>query len=69
MEILANDNVSNGKTNLVHLNLLEGKIGAHETVVRTQIWSDFVSEAYYKLMSLKGLDTNKHLPEYQQQTK
>lgn len=46
---------------------VEGKIGAHEVVVTTDGWADFVFEDDYNLMSLKDLDNyiqeNKHLPE------
>ena len=46
---------------------VEGKIGAHEVVVTTEGWADFVFEPEYKLMSLSELEsfvkTNKHLPE------
>ena len=46
---------------------VEGKIGAHEVVVTTDGWADFVFEPDYNLMSLKELETfikaNKHLPE------
>ena len=46
---------------------VEGKIGAHEVVVTTDGWADFVFEPDYNLMTLKDLETyikaNKHLPE------
>ncbi|NOQ27296.1 MAG: hypothetical protein GQ564_18195 [Bacteroidales bacterium] len=46
---------------------VEGKIGAHEIVISTDGWADFVFEPTYNLMPLKELDTyiqeNKHLPE------
>jgi hypothetical protein len=46
---------------------VEGKIGAHEIVVTTAGWPDFVFEPTYNLMPLSELNTyiqeNKHLPE------
>jgi len=46
---------------------VEGKIGAHEVVVTTDGWADFVFEKDYNLMPLNELDNyiqeNKHLPE------
>lgn len=46
---------------------VQGKIGAHEVIVTTERWADFVFDDTYDLTSLAELKafikTNKHLPE------
>ena len=68
VRIANNGHVGIGTTNPGTYKLaVEGKIGAHEVVVTTDGWADFVFEADYNLMPLKELDNyiqeNKHLPE------
>jgi len=68
IRILANGNVGIGTPDPGSYKLaVEGKIGAHEVVVTTEGWADFVFEPEYNLMSLGELETfvkkNKHLPE------
>lgn len=53
MTIIQNGNVGIGTTNPGSYKLaVEGKIGAHEIVVTTDGWSDFVFENDYKLKDL-----------------
>ncbi len=68
MVLDGNGNVGIGTTNPGTYKLaVEGKIGAHEVVVTTDGWADFVFEDDYNLMPLQELDSyikeNKHLPE------
>ena len=59
-------NVGIGTTTPTYTLSVKGKIGAHEVIVTTDGWADFVFDPTYNLTPLKELDTyiqaNKHLP-------
>lgn len=68
MTITNDDNIGIGTTDPGSFKLaVEGKIGAHEVVVTTEGWSDFVFEPNYNLMPIKEVESfvkeNKHLPD------
>ena len=68
LTILTNGNVGIGTTNPGSYKLaVEGKIGAHEIVVTTDGWSDFVFNNDYKLKDLEEVESfieeNNHLPD------
>ena len=68
MIIKSDGNVGIGTTNPGTYKLaVEGKIGAHEIVVTTEGWADFVFEDDYNLMPIKEVENfieeNGHLPD------